>query len=118
MMLKRLYRKAKGTDQEFEVIRVLIGNDESSSSKKFIGRMPWLVSHASEWIHANLGSYIWHNKPLDELIYFPVFAFDQDGKLVRRTKYPTIEDARFPFSGCGLEEEALAQLNTHFEWNH
>lgn len=119
MMLKKLYRKAKGTDHEFEVIRVLIGDEESRSSKcAFVGRMPWLVSHASEWIHANLGSYMWHNKPLDELNYFPVFAFDQDGKLVRRTKYPTIENTCFPFSGCGLEDEALSQLNTHFEWNY
>ncbi|KAL8093570.1 putative nucleoredoxin 1-2 [Apium graveolens] len=118
MMLKKLYRKVKGTDHHFEVVRVLLGSEESSTSKEFVGRMPWLVAKASEWIHANLASYIWHNRSLDELIYFPVFAFDQDGKLVRKTKYPTIDDKCFPFSGCDLEEEALSQLNTHFEWNY
>ena len=117
-MLKKLYRKAKGTCHEFEVVRVLLGSEESATSNQFVGRMPWLVSQASEWIHANLGSYIWHNKSLDTLVYFPLFAFDQDGKLVRKTKYPTIDDTCFPFTGYDLEEEALAQLNTQFEWNY
>lgn len=31
MMLKRLYRKAKDTANEFKVIRVLIGNEKSST---------------------------------------------------------------------------------------
>ncbi|XP_063947406.1 probable nucleoredoxin 1-2 [Daucus carota subsp. sativus] len=67
-MLKKLYRKVKGTCHEFEVVRVLLGSEESATSNQFVGRMPWLVSQASEWIHANLGSYIWHNKSLDTLV--------------------------------------------------
>ncbi|KAL6586547.1 hypothetical protein OROMI_001535 [Orobanche minor] len=55
--LKERYLQTKGTDDEFEVIRILINNTESSISKDLVGDMPWLVSPASELIHDISSSY-------------------------------------------------------------
>lgn len=38
-----------------------------------------------------------------------ILAFDQDGRLVRRTFYPILEDTNFPFGD--IEEETSSQLN-------
>lgn len=47
-------------------------------------------------------------------------AFDHDGRIVRRTSYPTIEkgNKKFPFYTGGLVEEALKDLVHQFDWDH
>lgn len=47
-----------------------------------------------------------------------LFAFNPDRKLVRKTIYLTVEDAKFPFSAGDLEEEAMTQLTTYFSWDY
>lgn len=82
-MLIGRYHQTKGTDEEFEVIRIVINNLESSTggeldledkfclvSLRMDLRHPdWMVSLASQ-LKQNAGSYIWYNRPIDEFEFF------------------------------------------------
>ncbi|XP_017222423.1 probable nucleoredoxin 1-2 [Daucus carota subsp. sativus] len=112
--LKERYFRKKGTDDEFEVIRILVNNTESSVSKHLVGDMPWLVSPGSKLMHELDSSYFWYGRSTYDVLLFhiPIFAFSADGKLVRKTMYPTFEASEFPFYAGSLEDETLCQLIT------
>ncbi|XP_074324776.1 putative nucleoredoxin 1 [Apium graveolens] len=134
-MLRDKYLHMKGTDNEFEVIHVVESADSvyltefmlsipyrhkmvktEPMASLHIGDLPWLVSLETKLLPAEFGSYLCFK---DEDMDHPMlFAFDRDGKLVRKTIYPTVEDARFPFYAGNLEEEALTQLTTYFCWDY
>lgn len=113
-MLKERYLQKKGTDDEFEVIRIFVNNTESSISKHLTGDMPWLASPGSKLMHELDSSYFWYGQSTHYLLkyHIPIFAFSSDGNLVRKTMYPTFEVSEFPFFAGSLEEEALSQLIT------
>ncbi|WOH05237.1 hypothetical protein DCAR_0624651 [Daucus carota subsp. sativus] len=110
-MLEARYSKMKGTSKEFEVIH--IRKKQVSSNGKHRATMPWL----------------WHPPLLEgscqlELLLrllrqgVGLLAFDGDGRVVRRTKFPRIEmnNVDFPFYAGGLEKEAVTELIERFEW--
>lgn len=134
-MLRDKYLQMKGTDNEFEVIHVVESSDSVYIAEYMrcqpyrrgrgktepmvslhIGDLPWLVSLETKMLPAEFGSYLcFKDECMDNSM---LFAFDRDGKLVRKTIYPTVEDARFPFYAGNLEEEALTPLTTYFSWDY
>lgn len=79
-----------------------------------IGDFPWLVPDRNNTVPAIFGTYLYLDGDVRDM--FPlldnpclILAFEQDGKLVRRTFYPTLEGTNFPFGD--IEEETLSQLN-------
>lgn len=118
LLLIGRYHQTKGTDDEFEVIRIVINGGELDlgdkcclvSLQRNLAHADWIVSLASQ-LKQNVGSYIWYGRPIDEFEFFlPIVAFDQDGRLVRKTMYPTFENMKFPFYAGGLEEELSSEL--------
>ncbi|KAL1821390.1 probable nucleoredoxin 1 [Daucus carota subsp. sativus] len=109
-MLRARYLQVKGTGNEFEVVHIC-KNKERHSYGKNIAPISWL-RHPSR--HPS------HRYGLNVLeIFTRVFrrgsvvgllAFDRDGRLVRRTPYPSIvkENVDFPFGV--MEEEFLREL--------
>lgn len=132
-MLKEKYLQMKGTDEEFEVIHIVDKNDRGNPNLKtlrlmrsngfepesfasvHIGDFPWLlVSLGNNLLPASFGTYLYLDGDVCDV--FPllenpclILAFDQDGRLVRRTFYPTLEGTNFPFGD--IEQETLKQLN-------
>ncbi|KAL6544860.1 hypothetical protein OROMI_023722 [Orobanche minor] len=119
-MLKERYLQKKGSDDEFEVIRILVSNTESSVNKHLVGDLPWLVSPGSKLMHELHSSFFWYGQSTCDLLkdHIPIFAFNPDGKLVRKTMYPTFEVSEFPFYAGSLEEETLSQLNTYWGYDY
>lgn len=113
-MLKEKYFQTKGNDDEFEVVRILINDIESSIYRDLVGDMPWLVSPASDLIYDLGSSNFWYG--IDDFYLLtctlPVLAFDQDGRLVRKTLRAKFEDLKFPFFTGLLEEKTLSSLST------
>lgn len=132
-MLKEKYLQVKGTDDEFEVIHVVESTDSvfldikkhyirrvQSKTESFasihIGELPWLISDETKLL-PSFGSCLYFEGYVHSY-HSSIFAFDLDGRLVRRSFYPTFEDTDFPFYAGDLEEETLSQLNECFEWNY
>lgn len=113
-MLKEKYFLTKGTDDEFEVIRILVNNTESLIYKDLVGDMPWLVSPESDLKYDVVSSRFWYG--LDAYFLFilclPILAFDQDGRVVRKTLHAELEDMKFPFFAGVMEEEMFSPLST------
>ncbi|XP_074375790.1 putative nucleoredoxin 1 isoform X2 [Apium graveolens] len=118
--LTERYIQNKGTDYEFEVILISTSMTKSSFYKDLVGDMPWLVSSANELILDLSSSYYWYGISTNELIefFFPILAFNPDGRVVRKTLYPKFEDVEFPFYAGGLEDEMLSQLITLSMWDY
>lgn len=125
IMLKGRYLLTKGTDDEFEVIRILADNLEFSPSRPFelkdkhclaslekdLGDNNWISCRASELKESICSSDYWYGRPIDDFyLFLPVLAFNRDGRLVRKAIFPSIEDMKFPFYAGGLENEILSQL--------
>ena len=127
-MLKGRYAQTWGSNDEFEVIRIIIDSKSGTveqldldnsecllSLEREHADMGWLVMLASD-LKLNLSSsHYWYDKsPSYFQSCFQIFAFDGNGRLVRKTMYPTFENMEFPFYAGSLEEETLAQLSTAF----
>lgn len=118
----------KGTDEEFEVIYIVDKNDRGipdlfmgcnglgteSFASVHIRDFPWLVSLQKNQLPASFGTFMYLGGDVRFVFHYLdnpclIFAFDQDGRLVRRTFYPTLEDTNFPFGD--IEKETSSQLN-------
>ncbi|KAL6544900.1 hypothetical protein OROMI_023762 [Orobanche minor] len=111
--LKKMYVQSKGTYDEFEVIHIIGGDTESSSASNYVGYLPWLVSlSTSELLPGGLCFFsVYGDNSFNSFVFF-----DQGGKVVRKTIWPSFESIDFPFCAYGLEEEAWVQLNVLFDW--
>ncbi|XP_074381648.1 putative nucleoredoxin 1-1 [Apium graveolens] len=125
LMLRGSYLKTRYTD-EFEVIRVIIDNTESCGGKhlnlghlerllsldrNFAGILGFVTLASSLKLDLS-SSHFWYGKSLSDFqSYFQIFAFERNGRLVRKTMYPTFENLEFPFYAGSLEEETSAQLS-------
>ncbi|XP_074365761.1 putative nucleoredoxin 1 isoform X2 [Apium graveolens] len=124
-MLRGRYLLTKGTDDEFEVIRILADNLEYSTSLPFgledkrclasperdLGHNDWISCLASELKENICSSDYWYGRSIDELyVFLPILAFNRDGRIVRKAIIPSVEDMKFPFYADGLEKEILSQL--------
>ncbi|XP_074369425.1 putative nucleoredoxin 1 [Apium graveolens] len=107
--LKIRYIELKGTDDEFEVIQI---TDELCSKTEDVANLPWFVQHCgqdyslSKWFNFYLKDG-WYTSTL-------LIAFDQNGRVVRKTIHPTFENTNFPFYAGGLEKEASSQAVKYF----
>ncbi|KAL6541947.1 hypothetical protein OROGR_011433 [Orobanche gracilis] len=114
--LKERYMKLKGTADEFEVIHIVEETFDNETRERHLANLPWFVqSGAVEGYECNLFNF--YKKYIGYAGGCSLVAFDRDGRLVRRTIYPTVEDLNFPFHAGGLEKEALSQLIELFEWD-
>lgn len=112
--LKSRYLKMKNTDDEFEVIHAPYEYVASSYGES-LGTVPWL-RHRTFRLKSNKYTLL-HSVFRGGV---GLVAFDHDGRIVRRTSYPTIEkgNKKFPFYTGGLVEEALKDLVHQFDWDH
>ncbi|KAL1811899.1 hypothetical protein ACET3Z_021964 [Daucus carota] len=115
-LMKDIYLRNKGTDDEFEVIHI----KKSPSRNKHVKDMPWLVHYYGEGysLSKELESSIFyfnnrHCRPIEQCL---LLAFERDGSIVRKTFYPSFDNKAFPFYAGGLEKEFLEQLNHAFGW--
>lgn len=100
--MKNRYIELKGTDDEFEVIQI---TDEPCPKNELVANLPWFVlARGQDYSLSKWFKYI------DTLL----MAFDQNGRVVRKTIYPTFEDTNFPFYAGGIEKEALSQAVQFF----
>ncbi|WOH08128.1 hypothetical protein DCAR_0727565 [Daucus carota subsp. sativus] len=111
-LLKEMYLAFKGTNDEFEVIHIL---ENEMKTMIPIQDLPWLVSLENELLP---GGYDFHECYEECHINSTFLAFDQEGKLVRRTIYPVLENTDFPFYAGSMEEETLSQLIMNFGWDY
>lgn len=105
-MLKERYVQCKGTHEEFEVIHIL---EWETGVSKHVGYLPWLVSELLpmvDWDFFNV-----HHSFSKSFVFF-----NGDGRVVRRTIWPSFENMDFPFCADGLEKEAWTQLGVWFDW--
>ncbi|KAL6538187.1 hypothetical protein OROGR_012175 [Orobanche gracilis] len=110
--LKERYMKLKGTADEFEVIHIVQESHHYETKKHHIVNLPWFVQPAGEAKGYECKVFNFYKKYGLYNGGCSIVAFDRDGRLVRRTIYPTVEDLNFPFyaTGGGLKEEASSQL--------
>lgn len=111
--LKERYLKLKGTNDEFEVIHILKKNMNTILP---IQDLPWFVSLTSDLLPDSFDINGCYGD--DDHCQSTLLAFDQDGKLVRRTIFPVFENIDFPFYAGSLEEETLSQLIDLFGWDY
>ncbi|XP_017248612.1 probable nucleoredoxin 1 isoform X2 [Daucus carota subsp. sativus] len=124
-LLKEMYLDMKDTDDEFEVIHISNSKNESC----YVEDVPWLVSPATELLPADYRLYCcfcrWTQLHPDIGNCLPgdchgnssILAFDQDGRLVRKSISLTIEHRHFPFYGGSMEKEAFFDYNEYFDYN-
>ncbi|XP_074324880.1 uncharacterized protein LOC141661777 [Apium graveolens] len=120
-LLKERYINTEGSDDEFEVIQIVC-HDNESLYNRLVTDVPWLLhlfgySWASELIPGIFG---FHN--LDGYDRFgetcSMIAFDQDGRAVRKTINPSVEDMDLPFYAGRMEEEVFSQLTERLNWEY
>lgn len=108
--LKDRYIELKGTDDEFEVIQI---TTDLCSKIEHVANLPWIVQpcgqdyRLSKWFNFYFTDDGWGTSTF-------LIAFDQNGRVVRKTINPTFEDKNFPFYAGGLENEALSQAVNFF----
>ncbi|KAL1803828.1 hypothetical protein ACET3Z_032475 [Daucus carota] len=109
-ILRARYLQMKGTSDEFEVIHIC--TKEGYSYGKNIATTPWLTLPAHS--KGSSGSSLLGNFTS----VGGLFAFDRDGSLVRRTRYPSIkwEKMDFPFYS-GVWKEVLRDIIGRYQWN-
>ncbi|XP_074377658.1 putative nucleoredoxin 1 [Apium graveolens] len=106
--LKALYMQMKGTTDEFEVIHMC----EGGLPEDVAAAIPWLMhppfdktSSTRQVIHRVFDG-----------CHFGLVAFDQDGRLVRRTRFPVIGNTVFPFyRRKDMEDEILMEVEDTFD---
>lgn len=132
--LKQMYLDRKGTSDEFEVIYITNGKKQFPDDEH-ITDVPswfvpsWFVSLASELLPINLSLYCCYC----HLLSVPavsacwcgsgewrrrssILAFDQDGRVVRKSLLLTIITKRFPFYCGSMENEAFDELSILYNW--
>ncbi|KAK1354987.1 hypothetical protein POM88_048243 [Heracleum sosnowskyi] len=127
LMLKDLYLKMKGTDDEFEVIYIkdlaLCNQPYTTWVVHDYDELPWPVHYYGEGysLPKELEHSVFNYHYYPRNTAFPrslLMAFDQDGRIVRKTFEPTFGDTEFPFYAGGLEKEFWYQLNVTFGWKY
>ncbi|XP_074369735.1 putative nucleoredoxin 1 [Apium graveolens] len=116
-MLRARYVQVKGTENEFEVIHIC-KNRTAYSYGENIATMLWL-RHPSRHPPRRSGYNVC--KILVRVFRKDVlglFAFDRDGRLVRRSLFSSIERRNVDFPFGDMEEEFLKELVNRFEWKH
>lgn len=107
------YLQVKDTDAKFQVIH--IHRKEGPSYSEHIGA-------TTSWLRRPP----FHEESHISKLFFHLFrnrvgllAFDCDGRVVRKTIFPSIEEGNmdFPFHAGGLEEVVLADLVKRYEWD-
>ncbi|KAL1821908.1 hypothetical protein ACET3Z_016777 [Daucus carota] len=109
--LKEIYLKMKNTENEFEVLHAPY-ECVAHSYAKYVGTIPWL-RHSTFRLQSKKYAQL-------QRVFrggVGLLAFDPDGRIVRKTKYPSIEEENFPFYAGSLFEEALRGLAKKFEWD-
>ncbi|KAF1001517.1 hypothetical protein AG4045_003937 [Apium graveolens] len=129
-MLKKRYFDMKDTGDEFEVIYISSG-DEESPYKKHIADVPWVLSFASDLSTIDLSLYCCYCHLLLEPAISTrscsecgkssrressMLAFDQDGSVVRKSLELIFYSSAFPFGAGSMEEEALDELTCSYFW--
>ncbi|XP_063942572.1 probable nucleoredoxin 1 isoform X2 [Daucus carota subsp. sativus] len=115
-LMKDIYLRNKGTDDEFEVIHI----KKSPSQNKHVEDMPWLVHYYGEGyslskeLESSIFNFNCHSPEGIEACL--LLAFERDGSIVRKTFYPSFDNMAFPFYAGGLEKEFFDQLNHAFGW--
>lgn len=115
-MLRARYLQVKGTDNEFEVIHIC-KNKKAYSYGKNIAPVSWLrhpsgnPSHRRPNIVTEILSRVFRGNVVG------LFAFEHDGRVVRRTLFPSIEEGNLDFPFGDLEKEFLRELVDKFEWD-
>lgn len=130
-MLKKRYFDMKGTSDEFEVIYISSG-DKKSPYKKHIADVPWVLSFASDLSTIDLSLYCCYCHLLlasavstrycgecgkSSRRESSMLAFDQDGRIVRKSLELIFYCSYFPFCDGSMEEEALHELNGSYFWS-
>ncbi|KAL8114913.1 putative nucleoredoxin 1 [Apium graveolens] len=106
-ILKERYVQCKGTCDEFEVIHIL---KEEGVVTKQIGYLPWVVCDEFSPI-VDWNFFYVHDGASESFVFF-----DENGRMVRKTIWPSFENIDFPFCADGLEREAWVQLGHWFDW--
>ncbi|KAL6579412.1 hypothetical protein OROMI_009628 [Orobanche minor] len=106
--LKALYIQMKGTIDEFEVIHMC----EGGLPEEVAAAIPWLM-------HPPFDRTSGTRQVIDRVFdgcHFGLVAFDRDGRLVRRTRFPVIGNVVFPFYGRkNMEDEVLMEVEDTFD---
>ncbi|KAL6532645.1 hypothetical protein OROHE_014067 [Orobanche hederae] len=106
--LKALYIQMKGTIDEFEVIHMC----EGGLPEEVAAAIPWLM-------HPPFDRMSGTRQVIDRVFdgcHFGLVAFDRDGRLVRRTRFPVIGNMVFPFYGRkNMEDEVLMEVEDTFD---
>ena len=108
----------KDTYGEFEVIHVYILDTEDEDEDA--DEEPWLkyplpedFLHAPDFLPFEFDKrYLKYGETYDVGLWTRLLAFDQAGRIVRDTAFPTIEYINFPFYKYGLEQEILFHLDS------
>lgn len=127
MMLEKRYLDMKNTSDEFEVIYITNSENESPYIQNN-ANMKWFVSMASELLPMDCSSYRCYchlEAPRPYSLprrscrggYSSILAFDQDGKIVRKSLDLSIDYIDFPFYAGSMQEEAFSGLNYFYGWS-
>lgn len=107
------YHSMKKSGDPFEVIYVPYKPHKCFSFCKHDSTLPWLTAPPFLWNSKKryLVGHVFRGET-------GLLAFDGDGRVVRRTKNPHIQEGNvhFPFYDGGLEAEALKDLIDSFQW--
>ncbi|KAL6580367.1 hypothetical protein OROMI_008391 [Orobanche minor] len=104
-MLKERYVECKGTHDEFEVIHI---SEREERVSKHVGYLPWVLS---ELVPVFGWDFFGAHHSYSRSFVF----FNSDGRVVRKTTWPSFENIDFPFCADGLEKEAWTQLGIWFD---
>ncbi|KAL6500809.1 hypothetical protein OROGR_027317 [Orobanche gracilis] len=108
--LKERYHELMGTSDEFEVIDIT----SDSATYEYVKDLPWDVVHLD---HDYTDEPNLFGLPGTYTRIPSLFAFDRNGRMVRKTMFPTFEDTKFPFYSGSMDKEVLSQLTEVLEWD-
>lgn len=115
--LVEAYEKNKGTKDEFEVVYVSLDCEESSSSfRKGIQEMPWLVHAYMPAFAVSLCEKIFNRRPKLPAIA----AFNDAGNLETKAYNLAFKDewnSSFPFIGNDMSKLVCKELINKYKWN-
>lgn len=105
----------KGTNNEFEVIHIC-RNRKRYSYGKNMATMSWMRHpHGYGLGRRRCLAHMLVSKFFDGV--FGLFAFDHDGRLVRRTTRPSIERRYVGFPFGDMEKDLLRKVVEKYEWD-
>lgn len=120
-LLEDRYIHAKGSDDEFEVIHIVC-HDNESLYNRLVTDVPWLLhpfgySCASELFPGIFGFHSLAGYDCSGGTTCMI-AFDQHGRVVRKTINLSVEDMDFPFYAGSMEEETFSLLTERLNWEY